>query len=76
VAFFPQFLDRNQPLAVQASLLLATFVAIETGWMIVYASGGAKLAAWLREGQRMRWFNRIAGLAFVAAGVLLGAFRR
>jgi threonine/homoserine/homoserine lactone efflux protein len=76
VAFFPQFLDRNQPLALQATILLATFVTIETAWMIVYASGGAKLAAWLRKGQRMRWFNRTAGLAFVAAGVLLGAFRR
>jgi hypothetical protein len=30
----------------------------------------------LRRGHRMRWFNRAAGTAFVAAGVLLGALRR
>jgi threonine/homoserine/homoserine lactone efflux protein len=76
VAFFPQFLDRSQPIAPQAVLLLATFVVIETSWMLVYAGGGAKVAAWLRQGERMRWFNRSAGGAFVGAGVLLGAFRR
>jgi threonine/homoserine/homoserine lactone efflux protein len=76
VAFFPQFLDRSQPIAPQAVILLVTFVVIETSWMLVYAGGGAKLATWLRKGARMRWFNRSAGGAFVGAGVLLGAFRR
>ncbi len=76
VAFFPQFIDARQPMAGQASLLLLTFVLIETGWMCVYAGGGARLASWLRQHGRMRWFNRAAGGAFVAAGVLLGAFKR
>jgi len=76
VAFFPQFLDPAEPMAPQASILLLSFMAIETGWMCVYAGGGAKLAKWLREGVRLRWFNRIAGGAFVSAGVLLGTFRR
>lgn len=76
VAFFPQFIDRDLPLAGQAVILLLTFTLIETGWMCVYAGGGARLAVWLRQGQRMVWFNRAAGTAFVGAGVLLGAFRR
>ncbi len=76
VAFFPQFLDRSQPLLFQATVLLATFVVSETLWMTVYAGGGARLAHWLRQGGRMRWFNRAAGTAFVGAGVMLGAFRR
>lgn len=76
VAFFPQFIDRNQPLPAQALVLLVTFMLIETAWMCVYAGGGAQLAAWLRGGNRMRWFNRAAGGAFIGAGVLLGAFRR
>ena len=76
MAFFPQFLDRGRPLAEQAAILLPTFVAIETAWMFVYAGGGARVAAWLRTGTRMRWFNRMAGSAFVGAGVLLGTFRR
>jgi len=76
VAFFPQFLDPAKPMAPQASILLLSFMAIETGWMCVYAGGGAKLAEWLKEGGRLRWFNHIAGGAFVSAGVLLGTFRR
>jgi threonine/homoserine/homoserine lactone efflux protein len=76
VAFFPQFIDRRQALAPQASILLITFAVIETCWMLLYAGGGARLAAWLREGNRMRWFNRASGGVFVGAGVLLGTFRR
>lgn len=76
VAFFPQFLDPAQPMAPQASILLLSFMAIETGWMCVYAGGGARLAVWLKEGLRLRWFNRLAGGAFVGAGVLLGTLRR
>jgi threonine/homoserine/homoserine lactone efflux protein len=76
VAFFPQFIDRHQALVPQAGILLATFVFIETCWMLVYAGGGARLAAWLRQGNRMRWFNRASGGVFIGAGVLLGSFRR
>ncbi|QDQ26807.1 LysE family translocator [Chitinimonas arctica] len=76
VVFFPQFLDRNQPFAAQASILLLSFIVIETGWMCIYASGGAQLAQWLKRGRRMQWFNRAAGGAFVGAGLLLGTFRR
>jgi threonine/homoserine/homoserine lactone efflux protein len=76
VAFFPQFLDRNHPIAPQAAVLLVTFAIIETAWMFVYAGGGAKVSIWLRKDQRMRWFNRAAGSAFLGAGVLLGSFRR
>jgi threonine/homoserine/homoserine lactone efflux protein len=76
VAFFPQFIDRRQALAPQAGILLATVVVIETCWMLVYAGGGARLAAWLRKGNRMRWFNRACGGVFIGAGVLLGSLRR
>jgi threonine/homoserine/homoserine lactone efflux protein len=76
VALFPQFIDRRQALGPQAGILLATFVFIETCWMLVYAGGGARLAAWLRKGKRMRWFNRASGGVFIGAGVLLGSFRR
>lgn len=76
VAFFPQFLDPALPMAPQASILLLSFMAIETGWMCVYAGGGARLAVWLKAGVRLRWFNRLAGGAFVGAGVLLGTVRR
>ena len=76
VAFFPQFLDPARPLFAQVAILILSFICIETGWMCVYAGGGARLARWLREGGRMRWFDRAAGSAFIGAGLLLGGFRR
>ena len=76
VAFFPQFLDPAKPMALQAAILLLTFMCIETGWMCVYAGGGSRLALWLKQGKRMTWFDRIAGTAFVGAGLVLGGFRR
>lgn len=76
IAFFPQFIDASQPLAPQALVLIPSFALVETGWMMVYAGGGSRLASWLRHGRRMTWFNRAAGSAFVGAGLLLGSFRR
>jgi threonine/homoserine/homoserine lactone efflux protein len=76
VAFFPQFIDHSRPMAAQAGILLLTFLVIETSWLCVYAGGGASLASWLRQGPRMDWFNRASGTAFIAAGLMLGAFRR
>jgi threonine/homoserine/homoserine lactone efflux protein len=57
-------------------MLSSTFVTIETAWMLVYAGGGTKLAGWLRQGSRMRWFNRASGGVFAGAGILLRSFRR
>ena len=54
--------------AVSLGILLATFCVIETAWMFVYAGGGSRLAAWLRSGNRMRWFNRASGGVFIGAG--------
>jgi threonine/homoserine/homoserine lactone efflux protein len=76
VAFFPQFLDPARPILPQATVLIFSFVCVETGWMFVYAGGGAKLAQWLKQGSRMRWFDRAAGSAFIGAGLVLGSFRR
>jgi len=76
VAFFPQFIDQSQPFAGQVVILLGSFILIETGWMCVYAGGGAQLATWLRKGRRMAWFNRASGGAFIGAGLLLGTFKR
>jgi threonine/homoserine/homoserine lactone efflux protein len=76
VAFFPQFINPDRPLLTQAFILLPSFMCIEIGWMCVYAGGGAKLARWLKEGKRMTWFDRMAGSAFIGAGLALGGLRR
>ena len=76
VAFFPQFIDPDRALLTQAFILVSSFMCIESGWMCVYASGGAKLAKWLKQSKRMAWFDRMAGSAFIGAGVALGGLRR
>ncbi len=76
VAFFPQFIVPGQPVAAQVAILLLTFLLVETGCMFVYAGGGARLARWLRQGTRIRWFDRATGSFFIAAGLALGLLRR
>lgn len=76
VAFFPQFIDPERPLALQALILIPSFMCIEIAWMCVYAGGGSRLALWLKQGKRMTWFDRLAGSAFIGAGLALGGVRR
>ncbi|MBI3180949.1 MAG: LysE family translocator [Myxococcales bacterium] len=70
-ALFPQFMDAGVPEVPQLAILTATFYAFESSWQMVYATGGARLARWLSSPRRMRWVNRLAGGAFVVAGLAL-----
>ncbi|MBD3761750.1 LysE family translocator [Rhizorhabdus sp.] len=74
-AFFPQFVSPALPKAPQFAILLATFVVIETGWYLTYATGGRTLAHYLRRAEWQRWFNRVSGGLFVAFGLSLLAWR-
>lgn len=74
-ALFPQFVSRTAAWAPQFAMLVATFVAIETGWYCVYAAGGHRLARWLGSGARQRLFDRATGALFVAFGAGLVAAR-
>jgi threonine/homoserine/homoserine lactone efflux protein len=70
-ALFPQFIDASAPFALQLAILVGSFVAIECLWYAVYASGGVRLAHWLRPTNRQRMFNRATGAMFAAFGGLL-----
>lgn len=73
-AFFPQFIDPARPFAAQLLILVASCVAIESGWYMAYALGGRSLARWLAPANRQRLFNRATALLFVGfGGALLGA---
>lgn len=74
-AFFPQFVSPALPKAPQFAILLATFVVIETGWYLTYATGGRTLARYLRRAEWQRWFNWVSGGLFVAFGLSLLAWR-
>jgi len=75
-ALFPQFMDAHAPQAPQLLVLAATFYVIESGWQLIYASCGARLARWLANARRVRWLNRFAGGSFVGAGVALSSVSR
>jgi len=72
-ALFPQFISADMPFAPQLSILVVTFVVIESFWYAVYAQGGRRLANWLKPENRQRMFNRVTGVLFIGfGGMLLG----
>ncbi|GGE75862.1 LysE family translocator [Sphingomonas prati] len=70
-AFLPQFADRAQPQGTQFAILIATFAVVEAVWYAIYATGGAKLVAYLDRPAAMRTFNRVTGALFIGFGVAL-----
>lgn len=74
-AFFPQFIDPAHPKASQFAILLATFVVIESGWYMTYATGGRTLARYLRRAEWQRLVSRASGALFVLFGLSLLAWR-
>lgn len=75
-AFFPQFIDPAANWASQFAVLATTFVAIEFSVLGLCCVFAARLAPWLREPGRARWFNRVSGSLFAAMGALLLVVRR
>ena len=71
-AFFPKFLNTQAPMMVQYLILTASFFVIETCWQLIYTVSGKTLAAWLQQGSRLMWLNRLCGAIFVliAAGLI------
>jgi threonine/homoserine/homoserine lactone efflux protein len=74
-AFFPQFITPSAPWGPQFALLVATFVAVELFFYIVYALGGQRLSTHLLRGIWRRRFNRASGVIFMGFGALLLRYR-
>jgi threonine/homoserine/homoserine lactone efflux protein len=70
-AFLPQFIHPELPKLPQFLILLATFAVVEVAWYAIYASGGRKLAAFLRRASVARVFNRVTGGLFVGFAVAM-----
>ena len=76
MALFPQFINQSQPVLNQSIILISVFIIIETFWMTVYASSGAKIAVWLRHGRHLCWFNRTIAVIFISLGGGLSMLQR
>lgn len=75
-AFFPQFVSPALPKAPQFAILLGTFVAIESGWYLTYATGGRSLGRFMGDPRWHRLFNRASGGLFMLFGASLLAWRQ
>lgn len=76
LAFLPQFMVADAPVAQQVAILTATFVGVAA----ITKSGYAILAGTVRERLRnpavLRWINRVGGGFMIGAGALTATMRR
>jgi threonine/homoserine/homoserine lactone efflux protein len=75
-ALFPQFMDASLPIAGQLGVLALTWLVLDGVIMLGYVLCGATLLARLQQGSAGRWFQRVTGGAFIAAGGVLAASHR
>ncbi|GBQ35154.1 LysE family translocator [Gluconacetobacter azotocaptans] len=70
-SFLPQFVDPSASQPPQYAVLIATSAATETLWMLIYATGGARLSAVLTRPAWRRRMQRVSGSLFVLFGGIL-----
>ena len=76
LAVLPQFIDPTQPQLPQYLICAATLVFTDLVVMSGYTLLASRVLRALSEPHHVRWMNRTFGGLFIAAGVLLGSFRR
>ncbi len=69
VAFVPQFLDLTRPLLPQASVAIATFVALAFANAFGYALLASRARGVVGSPRALRLFHRAGGTALVGAGM-------
>lgn len=75
-AFMPQFIQPQQPLPLQLSVLLATTIAVDVVVLCTYASVASRGAHSLRAAGVAVWLERAFGVALVLFGIRLLAARK
>ncbi|MBM6551356.1 LysE family translocator [Marinomonas ostreistagni] len=75
-AIFPQLLDIQAPMAIQFTIIGATFLATEFIAAFCYALGGRQLRRLIRSPKGLANLNRGMGGIFVAASVFLASATR
>lgn len=75
-AIFPQLLDLNEPVAIQFTIIGATFLATEFIAAFFYAIGGRQLRRIIRSPKGLANLNRGMGGIFVVASAFLATATR
>lgn len=76
LAVVPQFLDLNQPLALQYLVIGLTLSFTDFVVMAGYTAFAARVLSSFKSAVHMRAMNRIFGSLFVLAGAFLSVFKR
>lgn len=76
LAVLPQFIDPEQPTAMQYLILTLTLNVVDLIVMACYTGVAANALRLLKDDNHIRWTNRGLGSLFVAAGGALAVFKR
>ncbi len=72
-ALFPQFLNVEQPLIPQFSMLISTLMAFSFFFLMSYALLADRAKRWLTKPGRIKVVSRASGSVFIGFGLLLAA---
>ena len=73
ISLLPPFLNASMPMAPQLAILVAVILSLEFMCLLMYASGGRTLRAFLEKSGNVRLLNRIAGSLMIGVGIWLAA---
>ncbi len=71
VALLPSFIDAQQPLTGQLTVILVLLILLEFSAMMIYACGGKALRHLLLNKNNVKLLNRISGSLMVLVGIWL-----
>ena len=71
ISLLPPFINQNQPLVPQISVLLFIILSLEFICLIIYASGGSTLRVFLQKSDNVKLMNKVAGTLMIGVGVWL-----
>jgi len=71
ISLLPPFIDANQALLPQASILISIILCFEFICMLLYATGGKTLRHLLQQRSNVVWMNRIAGSLMIGVSIWL-----
>ncbi len=76
IAFVPQFIQPNAPLAPQFTILIVTFVTMGGLNALLYALLADRLRSIIAQPSFITWITRAGGAALITMGVLTATLRR
>ncbi len=76
IAFVPQFIHADRPLAPQFAILIVTFVGLGAANALGYALLADRLRLRIRRPAVLRWMNRAGGGALIGMGAMTAGLAR